>query len=495
MAAFEIPIADPETVAKYEPVIGLEVHVQLKTKTKIFSGSSHEFGNPANTQTDAVVLGLPGALPVLNRAAVEQGVRASLAINCTVNERSVFARKNYFYPDLPKGYQISQFDKPLAEHGSVEIELEDGSAKTIGVTRLHLEEDAGKTIHDGFRDSSQYSYVDLNRAGAPLAEIVSEPDMRSAEEAFAYLTELKQILEFAGVSDCDMEKGQLRCDANVSVRPKGEQKLGTKAEIKNVNSFRFARMAIEYEIARQVAVIESGAEVKQETRLFNANTGETASMRSKEEAHDYRYFPEPDLPPLIVDAEWRERIEAAMPEMPRAKRKRFVDRYGLSDYDARVLSATGEVAAYFEQVANASGDAKAAANWVQGELAGALKAAELEIGASPVSAANLAELLKLIGDGTLSSKLGKEVFAKMFESDKSAAEIVEAEGLEQISDSGTLEAIVDEVIANNAKQVEMYRGGKTTIIGYFVGQVMKATKGQANPKMVNELLRNKLAAE
>ncbi|MEZ5367203.1 MAG: Asp-tRNA(Asn)/Glu-tRNA(Gln) amidotransferase subunit GatB [Bryobacterales bacterium] len=492
MSVMDIPIADPETVAKYEPVIGLEVHVQLKTKSKIFSGSSHEFGNPANTQTDPVVLGLPGALPVLNRAAVEQGVKASLAINCRVNERSVFARKNYFYPDLPKGYQISQFDEPLAEHGTVEIELEDGSTKTIGVTRLHLEEDAGKTVHDGFRDSNLYSYVDLNRAGAPLAEIVSEPDMRSADEAFAYLTELKQILEFAGVSDCDMEKGQLRCDANVSVRLKGEQKLGTKAEIKNVNSFRFAKMAIEYEIARQVAVLEAGGAVKQETRLFNAATGETASMRSKEEAHDYRYFPEPDLPPLIVDAKWRARIEAEMPELPRAKRKRFEDAYGLSEYDARVLSATEAVADYFEVVAKESGDAKAAANWVQGDLAGALKAAELEIGASPVSAERLAELVKLLGDGTLSSKLAKEVFAKMFESGKTAGEIIEAEGLKQISDTGELESIIEEVIDKNPKQVEMYRGGKTTIIGYFVGQVMKATKGQANPQAVNEILAKKL---
>jgi aspartyl-tRNA(Asn)/glutamyl-tRNA(Gln) amidotransferase subunit B len=493
MSVMEIPIADPETVAKYEPVIGLEVHVQLKTKSKIFSGSSHEFGNPANTQTDPVVLGLPGALPVLNKAAVEQGVKASLAINCKVNERSVFARKNYFYPDLPKGYQISQFDEPLAEHGSIEIDLEDGSKKTIGVTRLHLEEDAGKTIHDGFRDSNQYSYVDLNRAGAPLAEIVSEPDMRSGEEAFAYLTELKQILEFAGVSDCDMEKGQLRCDANVSVRLKGAEKLGTKAEIKNVNSFRFAKMAIEYEIARQVAVLEAGGEVRQETRLFNAATGETASMRSKEEAHDYRYFPEPDLPPLIVSKEWLERLRASMPELPRAKRKRFVEAYGLSDYDAHVLSATGVVADYFEEVAKASGDAKTAANWVQGDLAGALKAAELEITASPVSAQRLAELIKLLGDGTLSSKLAKEVFAKMFESGKTAAEIIEAEGLKQISDTGELESIIDEVIDKNPKQVEMYRGGKTTIIGYFVGQVMKATKGQANPQAVNEILAKKLA--
>ena len=492
MAAADVLIADPETVAKYEPVIGLEVHVQLKTITKIFSGSSHEFGNEPNTQTDPVVLGLPGALPVLNRAVVEQGVRASLAINCRVNRKSVFARKNYFYPDLPKGYQISQFDEPLAEHGWVDVELEDGSAKRIGVTRLHLEEDAGKNIHDGYRDSDRYSYVDLNRAGAPLAEIVSEPDMRSADEAFAYLTELKQAMQFAGVSDCDMEKGQLRCDANVSVRLKGADKFGVKAEIKNVNSFRFAKMAIEYEVARQVAVLESGGQVRQETRLFNSVTGETASMRSKEEAHDYRYFPEPDLPPLIVDDEWRERIAASMPEMPRAKRERFMSEYGLSEYDARTLSAAKETADYFERVAQACGEAKTAANWVQGDLAGALNAAGKTIDASPISAENLAELLKLVVDGTLSSKLAKQVFAKMFETGKTAPQIVEAEGLKQISDTGELEKIIDDLLAKSQSQVETYRGGKTSVLGFFVGQVMKATRGQANPKAVNELLRKKL---
>ena len=488
-----IAIADPETVAKYEPVIGLEVHCQLKTKTKIFSSSSHEFGNAANTQTDPVVLGLPGALPALNREAVEQGVRASLAIHCKINRRSVFARKNYFYPDLPKGYQISQYDEPLAEHGWLDVDLEDGSTKRIGITRLHLEEDAGKTIHDGFRDSDQYSYVDLNRAGAPLAEIVSEPDMRSSEEAFAYLTEIKQALQFAGVSDCDMEKGQLRCDANVSVRLKGEEKFGVKAEIKNVNSFRYVKMAIEYEIARQVAVIEAGGQVVQETRLFNNTTGETSSMRSKEEAHDYRYFPEPDLPPLLVSEQWERRIAESMPELPRDKRERLASEYGISDYDARVLALSVETADYFETVAKASGDAKTAANWVQGELAGALNAAGKSITESPISAAGLAELMKLLGDGTLSSKLAKDVFAKMFESGKTAAEVIESEGLKQISDTGALEAIIDSILAANPKQVETYRGGKVGILGFFVGQVMKQTKGQANPGVVNELLTKKLA--
>ena len=492
METLELQIADPETVAKYEAVIGLEVHVQLKTKTKIFSGSSHEFGNPANTQTDPVVLGLPGALPVLNREAVAQGIRASLAINCEINRKSVFARKNYFYPDLPKGYQISQFDEPLAEHGWLDVDLEDGSTSRIAITRLHLEEDAGKNIHDGFSDSREYSYVDLNRAGAPLAEIVSEPEIRSAEEAQAYLTELKQILEFAGVSDCDMEKGQLRCDANVSIRPHGQKELGTKAEIKNLNSFRFVRMAIDYEISRQVGVVESGGRVTQETRLYNVQTGETVSMRSKEEAHDYRYFPEPDLPPLIVSDEWKQELAASLPELPRAKRRRFVEQYGLSQYDARVLSLANETAHYFEEAAAASGDAKAAANWVQGDLMGALKAGEREIADSPIGAADLGQLIKLIGDGTLSGKLAKEVFAKMFESGKSAVEIVEAEGLKQISDTGELESIIADIVASSAKQVEQYRGGKTGVIGYFVGQVMKATRGQANPKVVNELLRKQL---
>ncbi len=493
MSVTHAGLADPETIARYEPVIGLEVHVQLKTKTKIFSGSSHAFGNPANTQTDPVVLGLPGALPVLNRKAVALGVKASLALNLTVNRKSVFARKNYFYPDLPKGYQISQFDQPLAEDGRLEIELPDGTTKRIGITRLHLEEDAGKTIHDGFKDSDLYSYVDLNRAGAPLAEIVSEPDLRSPEEAFAYLTALKQIIEFTGVSDCDMEKGQLRCDANVSVRPVGREEFGVKAEIKNLNSFRFAKQAMEYEIARQVALIESGGRVAQETRLFNVATGETATMRSKEEAHDYRYFPEPDLPPLIVSDEWKREIAATIPELPRAKRARFVEEYGVTPDDARVLATTAAVGDYFEVVAKAAGDGKTAGHWVQGELAGALKAAGRDIAESPLSAERLAELIKLIADGTLSSKLAKDVFGKMFAAGKTAAEIIAAEGLKQISDTGELEKIIDEIIEKNPNQVAAFRGGKTGLLGFFVGQVMKATRGQANPKTVNELLQKKLA--
>ena len=491
MEVAEVGIADPETVAKYEAVIGLEVHVQLGTKTKLFCASSTDFGNPANTQTDPVTLGLPGALPVLNREAVVKGVKASLAINCEVRGFSRFARKNYFYPDLPKGYQISQFDQPLAEHGWLEVPL-DGGTKRIGITRLHLEEDAGKTIHDGFKDSDRYSYVDLNRAGVPLAEIVSEPDMRSPEEAVAYLNELKQIMQYIGVSNCDMEKGQLRCDVNVSVRPWGQQELGTKVEAKNLNSFRFIQRALEYEIARQVAVLEAGGTVTQQTRLYNVQTGETVAMRSKEEAHDYRYFPEPDLLPLIVSDEWKEEIRQSMGELPAAKRSRFVEEYGLSEYDARVLTLTQEMAHYFEAVAEAAGNAKLAANWVQGDLSGALNAAGKSIEDSPVSAEGIGELVRLIGDGTLSGKLAKDVFAKMFESGRSAAEIVEAEGLEQISDEGSLQKIIDEVLAANQKQVETYRGGKTGVLGFFVGQIMKATRGQADPKLVNELLRKSL---
>lgn len=485
-------IATPDVLARYETVVGLEVHVQLATRTKIYCGCPTGFGAQPNTSVCPVCLGLPGALPVLNRRAVELGVQASLALNCQVRESSVFSRKNYFYPDLPKGYQISQYDRPLSEHGWVDITLADGSHKRIGVTRLHLEDDAGKSIHDGFRDSDRYTYVDLNRCGTPLAEIVSEPDMRSSDEAYAYLTELKLLMQFCEVSTCDMEKGHLRCDANVSVRPRGSAGFGTKVEIKNLNSFRFVKMAIDYEAARQAAILENGGRIVQESRLYNVDTGETVSMRSKEQAHDYRYFPEPDLVPLHISAAWLDRIREAMPELPPARRRRYVEQYGLREYDAQVLTLTRETSDYFEAVAKASGEPRLSANWVMGELAGLLKAEGREITESPVSAEKLGELVKLIAAGEISGKLAKEIFPRMFATGDSAAAIMDREGLRQISDSSALDRIIDEVLAANPKQVEQYRGGKTAVMGFLVGQVMKASRGQANPGKVNELLKAKL---
>src|SRR5579862_8335483 len=390
-----VDLAPPEAIAKYEPVIGLEVHVQLSTATKIFCGCPTSFGAPPNTNVCPVCLGLPGALPVLNRLAVELAIKAGLSLNCTIRPVSRFARKNYFYPDLPKGYQISQYDEPVAEHGWVDIEL-DGVAKRIGVTRVHMEDDAGKSVHDGFKDSERYTYVDLNRCGTPLIEIVSEPDMRTSDEAYAYLTQVKQVLQYVAVSTCDMEKGHLRCDANVSVRLRGAEKFGTKAEVKNLNSFRFLKLALDHEIARQVALIESGGRVMQETRLFNSETGETVGMRSKEHAHDYRYFPEPDLVPLEISEAWLARVRERMPELPASKRKRFVEELGLREYDAEVLTQSRAASEYFEKVAAASGDPRAAANWVMGDLAGLLKAEGKEIEASPVSAENLGHLVALI---------------------------------------------------------------------------------------------------
>ena len=478
-------------LAKYEAVIGLEVHVQLGTRTKIFCGCPTSFGAPPNTNVCPVCLGLPGALPVLSKEAVELAIKAGLALNCQIRSMSRFARKNYFYPDLPKGYQISQYDEPLAEHGFVEINV-DGTHKRIGITRVHMEDDAGKSIHDGFRDSDLYSYVDLNRCGTPLIEIVSEPDMRSSDEAYAYLTALKQTLQFVEVSTCDMEKGHLRCDANVSVRLRGAEKFGTKVEVKNLNSFRFAKMAMDYEIARQAAVLESGGKIYQETRLYNVDTGETAGMRSKEEAHDYRYFPEPDLVPLRISDEWLNAIKAEMPELPDQKRHRFIDTYGLREYDAQILTANRAIAEYFEEAAKASGDPKTAANWIVGDLSGALNAAGKDIGESPISAKSLGELIALIGRGELSGKLAKEIFPKMFDTGDAPAAIMEREGLRQISDASALEKMVDDVLAASSKQVEQYRSGKTTVLGYLVGQVMKASRGQANPGTVNEILRKKL---
>jgi aspartyl-tRNA(Asn)/glutamyl-tRNA(Gln) amidotransferase subunit B len=486
-----VDLAGPEQIAKYEPVIGLEVHVQLATATKIFCGCPTSFGAQPNSNVCPVCLGLPGALPVLNGAAVELAIQAALALNCDVRPVSRFARKNYFYPDLPKGYQISQYEEPLAEHGWVEI-LVGGAPKRIGVTRVHMEDDAGKSIHDGFKDSARCTHVDLNRSGTPLIEIVTEPDMRGSEEAYDFLTGLKQTLEFLNVSTCDMEKGHLRCDANVSVRLKGAAQFGTKAEVKNLNSFRFLKLALDHEIARQVAILESGGSIPQETRLFNPDTGETASMRSKEHAHDYRYFPEPDLAPLRIADAWLDEIRSRMPELPGRKRARFMESYGLSPYDADVLTASRAVAEYFESAAGAAGDPKAAANWVMGDLMAALKQEGREIAESPVDPERLGELVALIRKGEISGKIAKDVFAKMFASGEAAPVIVEREGLKQISDTGALEQLVDQVLQQNPKQVAQYKAGKATVLGFLVGQVMKASRGQANPGVVNELLKRKL---
>jgi aspartyl-tRNA(Asn)/glutamyl-tRNA(Gln) amidotransferase subunit B len=482
-----------EVREKYEPVIGLEVHVQLLTETKIFCGCSTKFGAPPNTNVCPVCLGLPGALPVLNRRAVEFAVLAAQALNCQVRETSIFARKNYFYPDLPKGYQISQYDKPVAEHGFIDIPATGGS-KRIGITRLHMEEDAGKSVHEGFADSGAYSYIDLNRSGVPLIEIVSEPDMRSPDEAFEYLTRLKEIILYTGVSDCNMEEGSLRADANVSIRPRGQEKFGTKTEIKNVNSFRFIREALEYEIDRQIEVVESGGKITQETRLYNAGEGRTYSMRSKEEAHDYRYFPEPDLLPLVVDARRQQEIRGKLPELPEARRKRMVAEYAITEYDAQVLTASRTMADQFEQAAKAARNPKRVANLVQGELMGRLKAKGLEIEHSPVSMKGVAFSADLLEEGAISSKILKDLYDKAFAGGEDFPAVYEREKPKQITDVGALEKIIDDVIAANPKQLEQYRAGKTTIIGFFVGQVMKATGGQAKPELVNDLLKKRLAA-
>jgi aspartyl-tRNA(Asn)/glutamyl-tRNA(Gln) amidotransferase subunit B len=478
---------------RYESVIGLEIHAQLQTQTKIFCGCSTAFGAPPNSHGCPVCLGLPGALPVLNRQAVDFAIKAALALGCDVQAESIFARKNYFYPDLPKGYQISQYERPLALGGGLEIVTGTG-AKFVGLTRIHMEEDAGKSLHEGFFDSDRHTYLDFNRSGIPLIEIVSEPDMRSADEASEFFSKLRSILVWIGVNDGNMEEGSLRCDANVSVRPVGQATLGTKAEVKNVNSFRYLHKAIEYEIDRQIDVLESGGRVVQETRLWDSGTGRTTSMRSKEEAHDYRYFPEPDLPPLVIDAARVAVVRHTMPELPDARRRRFVGSYTIPDYDAGVLTQSAALADYFEAAAAASGNPKAASNWVMGELLRTMKERDLEVGQVPLTPQALAGLIALVDKGTISSSVAKDVFAKMFASGRAAEEIVQAEGLAQTSDEGALLAIVKDVLAQNADAIAQVRAGRNNAFGFLVGQAMKASKGKGNPKVINELLRKELDA-
>ncbi|MEM7401694.1 MAG: Asp-tRNA(Asn)/Glu-tRNA(Gln) amidotransferase subunit GatB [Pseudomonadota bacterium] len=476
---------------QWETVIGLEIHVQLATQSKIFSAASTAYGAEPNTQACAVDLGLPGVLPVLNKEAVKMATMFGFAVDATVAERSVFARKNYFYPDSPKGYQISQFELPIVEHGKLEIVLENGERKTIGITRAHLEEDAGKSLHEEFPDSTG---IDLNRCGTPLIEIVSEPDMRSAEEAIAYMKKIHSIERYLGISDGNMQEGSFRCDANVSMRPKGQEEFGTRTETKNLNSFRFVERAINHEIERQIDVLEDGGEIVQETRLYDANKDETRSMRSKEEANDYRYFPDPDLLPVIISSEELASFKKQLPELPAAKIERFKQDYALNDYDAENLVMDKDTANYFEAlVKSGASKPKLAANWVLGELSAALNQHELEIAKSPVSAEMLSGLLSRIEDNTISSKIAKEVFQSMWVGEGNVDEIIEAKGLKQITDSGEIEALVEQVVKDNPAQVEQFKSGKDKVFGFFVGQVMKLSKGKANPQQVNELLKKKLA--
>jgi len=473
---------------KYETVIGLEVHAQLQTNTKIFCGCETKFGEEPNTRTCPVCIGMPGVLPVMNRRAVEYSVKTGLATHCTINPSSRFARKNYFYPDLPKGYQISQYELPLCENGNVEIVV-DGKLKRIGITRIHLEEDAGKNLHQA---AGSASLVDLNRAGTPLMEIVSEPDITSPEEASEYLKNLRSILRYIEVSDADMEKGNFRCDANVSIRPAGSKELGTRTEIKNVNSFKFVQKALEYEIKRQAKLLDGGERVVQETRLFDSEKGVTFSMRSKEEAHDYRYFPEPDLVPVMIAQGEIEDIRKTIPELPDAKRARFVKEYAIPEYDADMLTQSRAIAAYFEATVKKSGNPKVVSNWIMGELTRLLNAAGVEIEACPVAPERLAGMITMIDEGVISTKIAKTVFEEMYTTGKDAGTIVKEKGLVQVSDTGAIEAIIDEVIQANPGQTTEYRAGKEKLFGFFVGQVMKASKGKANPDMVNQLLKKKL---
>ena len=482
---------------EYEPVIGLEVHCELKTATKLFCGCATTFGMDANTQVCPICLGLPGTLPVMNEKAVEFAVKIGHALSCTISKYAKMDRKNYYYPDLPKAYQISQYDKPLNYAGYLEVPLKDGM-KRIGITRAHLEEDAGKLVHAGGKagrlDSSDYSLADYNRGGIPLVEIVSEPDIRSADEAYAYLTELKNILLYIDVSDCNMEEGSLRCDANVSVRPKGTEKFGTKAEIKNMNSFRFAKQAIEYEIKRQIALLEKGERVIQESRLWDVTENKTKPMRSKEEAHDYRYFPEPDLVPIILLDDYVKKIKDQLPELPGAKRSRFASKYGLTPYDAGVLTSEQELAHWFEEGAKHTKNAKGLANWIMGDMAAKMKEQEKELKDLKFDQKKLCELVELIDAGTINSKQAKEVFAEMFDAGVSPAEVVKSRGMAQVSDPKAIEGAVDKVLAENPNVVADYKGGKQGVIGFLVGKVMQASQGKANPKLVNEILKKKLDA-
>ena len=474
---------------EWEVVIGLEIHAQLATQSKIFSGASTAYGAEPNTQACVVDLGLPGVLPVLNREAVRMAIKFGLATGSEVTPRSIFARKNYFYPDLPKGYQISQFELPVVGRGSLEIRLEDGTTKTVGITRAHLEEDAGKSLHEDFHGMTG---IDLNRAGTPLLEIVSEPDMRSAVEAVAYMKKIHSLVRYLEICDGNMQEGSFRCDANVSIRPKGQEEFGTRTELKYMNSFRFVERAINVEIERQIDVVEGGGEVVQETRLYDADKNETRSMRTKEEANDYRYFPDPDLLPVVIDEQYLNEVRKTLPELPDEKQHRFEKHYGLNATDAGVLTASRDMADYFESVAKISEEPKLSANWIMGDLLGALNKNDLDLSQSPVTAEMLGGMLKRIADNTISGKIAKEVFDAMWQGEGDADTIIEKRGLKQITDSGAIEKIIDEIIANNPEQVEQYRSGKDKVFGFFVGQVMKVSKGKANPQQVNQLLKDKL---
>ena len=475
---------------EWETVIGLEIHSQLKTKSKIFSGASTAFGATPNSQACAVDLGLPGVLPVLNKEAVVMAIRFGLAVGAKVNKRSIFDRKNYFYPDLPKGYQISQFELPVVGEGEIEITTEDGKTKKVGITRAHLEEDAGKSIHDLYDD---YTAIDLNRAGTPLLEIVSDPDMSSAKEAVAYAKKIHALVQYIGICDGNMQEGSFRCDANVSIRKKGSKKLGTRAELKNINSFKFLEKAINIEIERQQDILEDGGEVVQETRLYDAVKNETRSMRTKEEANDYRYFPDPDLLPVDIEDEMLTEIKNSLPELPTEKKNRFISEIGLSDYDAENLTAQKSLADYYEVMLNDGAEAKLSANWVMGELSAALNKNQIDVQDSPISARELSELVKRISDDTISGKIAKDVFKAMWKGNGRVDDIIESQGLKQMTDVAAIEDIIDGIIANNIEQVEQFKAGNTKLLGYFVGQVMKATQGKANPKQVNKILNDKLS--